>query len=127
MTTIMKTLPALTTLATTALLFGAAESAQACFMCTGDPFNSHDSRYCTDGHDFAACTTRDWVDPNTCESYQSCENAYACTEGSGDPDYTCRNSTCDPNQWWNIRSTYDMYDYMCYHYGSFCSSSHSAE
>ena len=126
----MQRLPLLSTLAGGALLLGAAGSAkaQSCFECVQESGSNPDrpNLYCTGGYDYGACTTQWEQDPNTCEYYSACMNVYSCASWQ-DPDTSCTNSSCDPNQRWDFYTYYDMYDYMCYHYGTFCGSSHFAE
>lgn len=101
------------------LIAGSAE-AQSCFDCVLESGSNPESRYCTGGSDFSACTTHSNYDPNTCQTYTTCANVYACTTDPGTGDGYCSNSTCDPNQGWNINTLQDLQDYMCYHYGTWC-------
>jgi hypothetical protein len=121
----MKRLPLLSTLAGGAILIGAAGAAEAqsCFECVQQSGSNPDrpNLYCRGGDDYGACTTAYNTDPNTCDTYTTCANVYSCSVDQ-DPDSTCTNSTCDPNQMWDLNSWADIMDYMCYHYTTFCQS-----
>jgi hypothetical protein len=119
----MKRVPLLSLLACALFVLVAAGSAEAqsCFACVQQAGSNPErpNLYCTGGSDFSACTTASNYDPNTCETYTTCNNVYACTtppSGGGD-DY-CSNSNCDPNMRWDFHTYKDTYDYMCYTYNS---------
>jgi len=104
------------------LLAAGSAQAQSCFECVqqsgSDP--NRPNWYCTGGYDFSACTTASNYDPNTCETYTTCNNVYACTTDPGNGEPYCSNSTCDPNQGWNIDTLQDLMEYFCYHYDTWC-------
>ncbi len=85
----MKRLPLLSILVGAIFVLVAAGSAEAqsCFECTLESGSNPESRYRTDGSEFAACTTHSNYDPNTCQTYTTCANVYACTTdpGNGEP------------------------------------------
>jgi hypothetical protein len=117
----MKRFPLLPILAGAIFALLAAGSAEAqCFDCVQEAQSNPVNWYCTGGNAYSACTTASNYDPNTCETYTSCNNLYACTTDPGDGDY-CSNSNCDPNMpWGNVDDLDDIRDYYCYHYGTWC-------
>jgi len=118
----MKRMFVLSILAGAALLLGVGSAeAQSCFDCVQQSGSNQNrpSLYCTGGYDFGACTTDTNYDPNTCETYTTCNNVYSCMPWQ-DPGATCTNSTCDPNQRWDINTFDDLYGYTCYHFGTMC-------
>jgi hypothetical protein len=121
---VMKRFPLLTLLAGLIFVLAAAGSAEAqsCFECVQQAGSNPDrpNWYCRGGEDFSACTTASNYDPNTCVSYTTCNNVYACTTDPGNGGDYCSNSSCDSNQRWEINTLEDLQDYMCYHFGSWC-------
>lgn len=105
------------------LLAAGSAEAQSCFDCVLESGSNPESRYCTGGSDFAACTTHSNYDPNTCQTYTTCANVYVCTTdsgGGGDDGGYCSSSNCNPNIRWEINTLQDLQEFMCYHYGTWC-------